>query len=86
MGNEGAMTLWKPVADGVALCAGVIGAVAIAYLLSFTNMPALEALGGMIGALAYMFGSIVFLIGLGLIVAGALGHFRSRRQSEGHDA
>jgi hypothetical protein len=86
MGNEGAMTLWKRVADGVFLCGGVTGAVAVAYLLSFTKMPALEALGGMIGALVYVFGSIVFLIGLGIIVAGAIGHVRSRRQSEGHDA
>jgi hypothetical protein len=86
MGNEGAMTLWKRVADGVALCAGVIGAVSIAYLLSFTKMPALEALGGLIGALVYVFGAVIFLIGLGLIVAGVIGHYRSGRQSEGHDA
>lgn len=80
------MTLWKRVADGVFLCAGVTGAVAVVYLLSFTKMPALEALGGMVGALVYVFGSIVFLIGLGIIVAGAIGHYRSRRRSEGHDA
>jgi hypothetical protein len=80
------MTLWKRVADGVALCTGVIGAIAVAYLLSFTKMPALEALGGMIGALVYVFGSVLFLVGIALIVAGAIGHYRSGRQSEGHDA
>jgi hypothetical protein len=86
MGNEGAMTLWKRVADGVFLCIGVTGAVAFAYLLSFTKLPALEALAGLIGALLYVFGAVIFVIGLALIVGGAVGHYRSGRQSEGHDA
>ena len=74
------MTLWRRVVGGVALCSSVVFAVVIAELLVRSELLVLQSAGGDVGALAYIFGLVIFFLGLVIIVVGVIGHLSSAWQ------
>jgi hypothetical protein len=80
------MTLWQRTVDGIALCAIAVGVPVVGYVLYLSGVPGLLHIGMMLGVLSYLFGLMMFGLGLILIAAGVIGHFYAAWQRRRKDA